>query len=168
MIARLHTKKHSSKLLKIDTLLGLERVLDEERDDVLEQVLPRAHSVGHSIAVVDSNNPTAEERLQRVKQLNIALVLHDGEFRKNLSACSHLRMLTDSDVKTAFTIHKAYDPLSVKIHWQIPNVKSLRVPCAARAFPADCPRVRLIFTARVERTSTERLLRRFPHMVRFY
>ena len=31
---------------------------------------------------------------------------------------------------------------------QIPDVKSLRVPCADRAFPADCPHVRLIFTAR--------------------
>jgi hypothetical protein len=25
-------------------------------------------------------------------------------------------MLADSDVKTALTVHKAYDPLSVKIH----------------------------------------------------
>ncbi len=30
----------------------------------------------------------------------------------------------------------------------IPDVKSLRVPCADRVFPADCPHVRLIFTTR--------------------
>ena len=29
----------------------------------------------------------------------------------------------------------------------IPDVKSLRVPSTSRAFPADCPHVRLIFTA---------------------
>ena len=45
---------------------------------------------------------------------------------------------------------------------QIPDVKSLRVPCAARAFPADCPHVRLIFTVRGERTSTGRLCEEFP------
>src|SRR5215813_13399470 len=31
-----------------------------------------------------------------------------------------------------------------------PNVKSLRVSCGDRTFPADCPRVRLTFTARGE------------------
>ena len=42
------------------------------------------------------------------------------------------------------------------------DVKSLRVPCDARAFPADCPHVRLILTARWERASTERLCEEFP------
>ena len=49
----------------------------------------------------------------------------------------------------------------------IPDVKSLRVPSISRAFPADCPHVRLIFTARGERTSTDGCVRSFPHMVRF-
>ena len=117
MITRPHSKDDAPELLEIDALLGFERVFDEEWDDVLEQVLPRAHSIGHSITVVDSYHPTAEERLERVQQLNIALVLHDSEFRKYLNAGCHPRMLTNSDVKTAFTIHKAYDPLSVKVHW---------------------------------------------------
>jgi hypothetical protein len=42
------------------------------------------------------------------------------------------------------------------------DVKSLRVPCVCRAFPADCPHVRLIFTFREERMSTERLYEEFP------
>src|SRR5262245_24692516 len=33
----------------------------------------------------------------------------------------------DTDMKTTFTIHEACDPLSVKLHWRLPNVKSLRV-----------------------------------------
>ena len=116
MIARLHLQNYASELFKFDAFLGLERVFDEERDDVLEQLLLCPHSIVHSIAVVDSYDTTAEERLERVQQLNIALVLHDGELRQNLNSCCHLRMPADSDVKTAFTVHKAYDPLSVKIH----------------------------------------------------
>ena len=38
--------------------------------------------------------------------------------------------------------------LDLSIVEMIPDVKSLRVPCASRAFPADCPHVRLIFTIR--------------------
>ena len=38
--------------------------------------------------------------------------------------------------------------LDLRLSWMIPDVKSLRVPWCARAFPADCPHVRLIFTAR--------------------
>src|SRR5258706_9959681 len=71
-------------------------------------------------------------------------------------------MRIHSDVEAAFTIHEARDPLSVKLHGRVPNVKSLRVPCAARAFPADCPHVRLILTARITRTSTGRLCEEFP------
>jgi hypothetical protein len=44
----------------------------------------------------------------------------------------------------------------------IPDVKSLRVPSAKRAFPADCPHVRLILTALHSRASTERLCEEFP------
>ena len=45
---------------------------------------------------------------------------------------------------------------------RILDVKSLRVPCDARAFPADCPHVRLIFTACGEHASTGRLCEEIP------
>src|SRR5207237_8923460 len=96
----------------------------------------------------DSHDFATEKRFECMEQLNIAFVVHDGEFRQDLNAGCHLRMRADSDVKTAFAVHKTYDPLSIEIHRWIPNIKSLRVPCATRAFPADCPRVRLILTAR--------------------
>ena len=58
--------------------------------------------------------------------------------------------------------------LDLPLSGMIPDVKSLRVPCEDRAFPADCPHVRLIFTDHGEWPSTGRLLRSFPHMVQFY
>ncbi len=39
-------------------------------------------------------------------------------------------MLIDSDVKTAFTVHEADDPLRLEIHRTVPHIKSLRVPIA--------------------------------------
>ena len=61
MLARLHHQNHSSKFLKIDALSGLKRVLVEEWDDVLTQMLLRPHSIGHPITVVTSYNTTTEE-----------------------------------------------------------------------------------------------------------
>ncbi len=48
------------------------------------------------------------------------------------------------------------------------DVKSLRVPCVCRAFPADCPHVRLIFTLRGSGGVQNSCTRSFPHMVQFY
>jgi hypothetical protein len=113
MVARFHRPKHISKLLEIDALLGFQRVLFEERDDVRRQMLSASDSKSHSRAVVSSNDTTTEERLQRVQKLHIALVLHDGEFRQNLNAEFHVGVRIDPDVKTAFTIHETCDPFCV-------------------------------------------------------
>src|SRR5436309_3900240 len=162
MVSRLHDEKHASKLLEVDAFHGTERVLDEERDDALEQMLRVSHAVGQSIVVVLSNHAAIEECPQRMQELHIALVLHDGEFRQNLMATFHVGMLIDPDVKATFTIHEACDPLRFQFHRQIPNVKSLRVSRAIEIFPADCPHVRPILTDRGERSSTERLFEEFP------
>ncbi len=132
-------------------------MLDEEWNDALEQVLLPAHAIGPPITMVRSHDSTAKMFLQR-----IAFVLHNGELRKNLITAFQVGVTINPDMKAAFTIHEACDPFGVKLHWWIPDVKSLRVPCAARAFPADCPHVRLIFTARGERASTERLCEEIP------
>src|SRR5262245_43644537 len=118
-------------------------------------MLLAADSECHSIAVIGSNHATTEELFQSVEELHIAFVLHHGEFGENLISGGHLRMRIQPHIETAFTVHEACDPLRVELHWRFPNVKSLRVPDADRAFPADCPLVRRIFTA-------ERGARRVP------
>ena len=61
MIARFHQLKDMSKLLEVMPLLCFQRVLEKERDDDLEQLLPTSHSIGHSFAVVGSHHATSEE-----------------------------------------------------------------------------------------------------------
>ena len=157
MIARTHRENHLSKLLEIQALLRSQRVLLEEWDDARAEMLQTPNSVSHSLGVVGSYDTTTEECLECVQELHIALVLHDGELRKDLNLSCHVGSDVDSDVKASFTIHETCDPICDEFHWLIPNVKSLRVPCSIRAFPADCPHVRLIFTDRDKRSSTERL-----------
>ena len=147
MNPRLHPLKNVTELDEIHVLSGLERVLDEEWNDALNQVLLPSHPVGHSVAVVHANHSASKIAFQGMKDLHIALVLHNGEFRQYLESGGHLFVRIDPHVKTTFTVHKACDPLDVKLHWKLPNVKSLRVPGAHQAFPADCPHVRRIFTA---------------------
>jgi hypothetical protein len=168
MVSRLHDEKHASKLLEVDAFQGTERVLDEERDDAPEQMFRVSHAVGQSIAVILSNHTAIEECSQRMQELHIALVLHDGEFRQDLMAAFHVGMSIDPDVKATFTIHEACDPLSFQFHRQIPNVKSLRVSRAIGIFPADCPHVRPILTDRGSDRVRNGCSRSFPHMVRFY
>src|SRR5687767_12629434 len=104
-----------------------------------------------------------------MQELHIAFVLHDGEFREDLKTGAHLGMCIDPDVEAPFTIHETCDPLSRQLHRPVPNVKSLRVPGAESG-----PSLRIVpmsagFLLPVERpTSTRRLWRSFPHMVRFY
>jgi hypothetical protein len=62
-----------------------------------------------------------------MKNLNVPLVLYDGELRKHLMAGLQVGMRIDPYVKAAFTIDEPHDPLSIEIHWTAPNIKSLRV-----------------------------------------
>src|SRR5262245_24520545 len=162
MIARIHHQKHAAEHLKVRTLLRLQRMLEEERDDALSQILESPHPVRLSITMVLSNHAATEERLECFQQLCIALVLHDGEFRKDLDALSHLGVLADPDMKASFTVHETCDPFCFELHWPIPDVKSLRVPGAFRVFPADCPRVRRILTARCFGRVPVDCMRSFP------
>jgi hypothetical protein len=71
--------------------------------------------------MVPSNHAATELRLEGMENLNIAFVLHDGEFRKNLIAEFQSGILVDPDVKTAFTVHETCDPLCVKVHSASPG-----------------------------------------------
>ena len=168
MAPSFHFQQDTSELLEIDALPGFQRVLLEERDDALEQVLSVAHTVRQSVSMVRSNHATTEVRPERLKNLNVTLVLYDGEFRKNLISHLHVSLAADPDVETSFTVHESRDPLRIELHMPIPNIKSLRVPIRVWAFPADCPHVRPILTARESVRVRNGCARSFPHMVRFY
>jgi hypothetical protein len=81
MNARLHQQQDTSKFLEFDILLGLERVLDEKRNYGFKQMLLASHSVSHSVGVIRSNHSASEICFQRVKDLNVSLMLNNGEFR---------------------------------------------------------------------------------------
>src|SRR6185437_15883317 len=119
-------------------------MLLEERDDVLRQVLMSAHTVGHPISVVPSNNATTEICLQCLQDLNVAFVLDDGEFRQNLESGGHFRVGIDPHMKTTFAIHEPDYPLRIELQRALPNVKSLRIPdsspglsCGLSPCPSD-------------------------------
>jgi len=81
MRTRFHQEENVPELQEIDVLLGFQRMLDEEWNDVLHEVLHTSHSIRHPVSVVHSNHATTEVRFECMENLHIALVLHDGEFR---------------------------------------------------------------------------------------
>jgi len=112
----LHAVDYALELLEVHALFRTQRVLDEEWDDVPGKMLPAPDSVVGSIAVVGSHHTTTKERLERMEQLHIALVLHDGELRQNLKAGAHLGMRIDPDVEASFTVHEACHPCWIELH----------------------------------------------------
>src|SRR5262245_43237297 len=103
-----------SEQLKIMSLFRLKRVLEEKWNDDLDQILYLSHTVGHSVAVIHANHAASEIGLKCLKNLIIALVLHDGEFREYLNSGCHFLVSTNSHMEAAFSVHKACDPLSLK------------------------------------------------------
>jgi hypothetical protein len=116
VITMRHHSHHITEHQKVLLLSCLEGVFFEERHDDLKVVLKLSHTVTHSIAVIASHDAAAKKLLNRVKNLNIALVLHDYEFRQYLHASSHFFMSSDTDVKTSFAVGEADHPLCIQIH----------------------------------------------------
>lgn len=167
MNIRVHHQKNASKFLEVYILLRLQRMLDEKWNDVLQQVLLAPHSIGHSVAVILADHAASEKRLKSMENLHIALVLYDGEFRKNLKFSCHFLVGVNSHVETTFTVHEARNPLSIKLHRRHPNVKSLRVPVTDRSSLRIVP-MSIGFLLPEIQASTKWFWRSFPHMVRFY
>src|ERR1700751_4257514 len=90
MCTRFHQEQNVPEFQEIDVLLGLQRMLDEEWNNVLQEMFQTSHSVRHSVAVVHANHSTTKVRFECMENLHIALVLHDGEFRQYLKSCGHL------------------------------------------------------------------------------
>ena len=97
---------------EVDSLLRFQRMLFEEGNDPFDEVIQPPNPVRHAVTVIDSNDPTSEEFLQSVEQLNIAAMLDDREFREHLEIARHLWMWIDADVETTFAVYKSHYPLS--------------------------------------------------------
>src|SRR5260370_3529749 len=110
----LHQTEHVSELEKIQVLLRLQRMFLEKRNDVVVQVFHPSHAKRHPLRVVTSHHAAPEEPLDAVRQLDIPLMLHDGELGKHLELRSHFRVAVDVDEETAFAVHKPHHPVSVE------------------------------------------------------
>ena len=103
--------KDLSEPREVDSLLRFQRMLFEEGNDPFDEVIQPPNPVRHAVTVIDSNDPTSEEFLQSVEQLNIAAMLDDREFGEHLKLAGHLWVRIDADVETSFAVNKSNDPL---------------------------------------------------------
>jgi hypothetical protein len=114
MNVQLHHLENAAKQHEVAALLRLERMRDEEWDDRPNQVTAPAYAICRPVAMIPPDDSAAEKRAQRVKQLDVAFVLHDGEFGEHLAVHPHARMCRDPDMKTAFTIHETCYPFRLE------------------------------------------------------
>ena len=112
MFTLMNQAKDLAEPREVDPLLRFQRMLFEEGNNPFGKVIQPPNSVSHPIAVVLPNHSTAEELLQRVKQLDVTLMLDDREFREHLKLTRHIGMGIDANVKTTFTVDKPDHPLS--------------------------------------------------------
>ena len=114
MSVRLHHLEHATEQPEIVALPRAKRMLDEEWDDRPIQIAASAHAEGCSVAMVASDDSTAEKRAQLVQQPDVALVLHDGEFRKHLAVRPHVGMNCNPNMKTTLTVHETCYPFRLE------------------------------------------------------
>ncbi len=79
--------------------------------DALVQMIQPSNTERHSLLAVRANHAAPEEFLQCEKELIVASVLDNGEFRKHLKPSGHLRMGIYADVETTFAVNKSDHPL---------------------------------------------------------
>ena len=106
--------KNAPKDFEIVALPRLERMNEKEWNDRPNQIAASAHSVGRAVVVVAPDDSTAERRPQCDQQLNVAFVLHDGEFWQHLPARPHAGMRCNADMETTFAVHESCDPFRLE------------------------------------------------------
>ena len=116
MFSSFHHPKDSPELIEVLAPLGFQLVPHEERHDALSQMLPIPHSICHPVSVISSNHATTEMGFQSMKDLDVTLVLNDGEFRQDLNSKPQPGILTDPDVKASFSVDKSDYPLRFEFH----------------------------------------------------
>src|SRR5262249_381644 len=67
MLAPFHHLTNRAELFEVHAFLRLQRMLNEEWDDALEQILQTAHPKGQSVSVIRSNHSTTEECLKSMQ-----------------------------------------------------------------------------------------------------
>ena len=102
-------------------------MLFKEGNDLVVQVIEASNAVRHPFRVIPANHAAPKEFLKCMKQLDIALMLNNREFREHLESGSHFWVRIDCDEKTAFAVRESYNPVSFQVSWMRLNVKSLRV-----------------------------------------
>jgi hypothetical protein len=122
-----HQLEDPSELHEVDPLLGFQRVLIEERNDPLVQMIQTTHPVSQPLLAVPANHAAPEKCLECEEQLDVPLVLDNCEFREHLEPAGHVRMRIDSDEEATFAVHESDHPLCFQFLRSRPNVKSLRV-----------------------------------------
>ena len=128
MHSLLHKPDYLTKLVEIMTLLRLQWIPFEEGNDFLYKIHHAAHPIRLPVTVVGSHHSTTEVLSECIQNVDIALVLDNGELRKHLISYRHLRMCIDADEEATFPINESHDPLRIKFHISVElNVKSLRV-----------------------------------------
>jgi hypothetical protein len=113
-----HHENHISEDQIVLPLASFEGMDIEEGNDDISKVLELSNTPAHSIVVIDSNYSAAEERLESMEHLHVALVLNDRQLRKHLDTQGHLGMTSDAYMKASFAIRETNDPLGVEIHHQ--------------------------------------------------
>jgi hypothetical protein len=108
-----HQAKNLAEPREVDPLPWFQRMLFKEGNDPFAKVIQPSDSIGHPVTVVRSNDSTAEEFLQRVKQLNVPPVLDNREFGEHLKLAGHFWMRVDVDAKATFAVNKPHNPLSI-------------------------------------------------------
>jgi hypothetical protein len=111
VLSHRHQLQDLSKFHKIDSLLRFQRMLLEEGNDRLLQMIQAPHSICHALPVIGSNHAAPKESFERMEQLDIALVLHNCELKKHLESGSHLRVLVDADEEATFAVNESNHPL---------------------------------------------------------
>ena len=86
-------------------------MLLKKRNDDIVQVLQPSYPKGHPLRVVSSHHSAPKEFLERVKKLDISLMLHNGEFREYLKLRGHFRVGIDADEETTFAVHESNYPV---------------------------------------------------------
>ena len=105
--------KNLSEPREVDPLLRFQPMLLKEGNDPFGEVIQPPDSISHAVAMIGSDYSAAEELLQRMEELNITAVLHDGEFGEYLKLAGHLWVRIDADVETTFAVNEPDYPLGL-------------------------------------------------------
>lgn len=87
-------------------------MLNKEVADLL-QSFELADSQTVTVTMVLPDDAGTKEPLQGLQDLNVTLMLHDNKFRKHLIADGHFIMTIQADMKAAFSVNKADDPICI-------------------------------------------------------